>query len=779
MREERMSATNFFKIAFLISSCVFIVVLIFFVIYLAKKDKNIEYKDYLLNPIKAGIVSITAYCIFLVSNNHIQAVFFDSLFFIGTDWMAYFMMLFAIAYTGLLLKYMRQITICFGCLCGLDSISLFVNNWTHHSFDLVLMTSKFNVQYWGNAFEFVHYVHLGLCYIMVGITFVDFAIKSITTPRLYKKKYLTVFLAYLIVIICNMASYSLNFPIDYSVILYPVLASFICYYSIFSFPRKLLYQTLQNVNETVSDGFLYFDINGECIYSNKSAKQIFSSHGVFNLTKAELYQKKLAEQAGERQILIITDNIEIDGKNYAYEVEFKQEASSGYIIGSFIKLIDKTEEVLSFQKEKYQATHDELTGILNREGFLEAVGEDIKANGCNDTIILCSNIKDFKLVNELFGEKKGDEVLQKEANLLKQFAHNQSIYGRFSDDKFVLYCKKEYFNEDFFVSYINSLGTLTESNIYRMHVYVGIYEPKGHLETVQAMCDKAFMAMSEISRTENYNSIFCYYDSVLLERLLTEKNIKEEFEIALEKKQIEIYLQPIINSKNASFGAEALSRWNHPMRGMLYPKDFLPTLEKTGLVYQLDMYLWEQVAKKLAEWKEMGCDDCYISVNISLKDFFYTDLYKVFERLVDEYDIMPKNLHIEITELVLMSDFKKASLLAQKLQRLGFVVAIDNFGNGYSSLNMLKDFQANILKIDMAFLQNSKYQDEKNQIILKSIIKMAQNLDMEVIGEGVESKQQYDLLIDLNCPIIQGNYLACPISIEEYENKFIKYAMKG
>lgn len=796
------------KLSFIIISLSFSVVLVLFTLNMYRK-KN-EYRIYITCPIVIAIFSTIVYCLFLLFSSpkaHFQAVLFDSLFFIGTDWLAMSMLVFAMHYTEILLGYGKSIQIACGVVCLIDSISLIVNNWTHHMFDLVYTQGVFGIYYWGNVFYLCHYLHLCICYVMVGATFILFGLVTMQSPSFYKEKYLGILIAYFVVIDVNMISYSKDLPLDISVILYVFLAGFICHYSTYTYPHKLLNKSLKDVNESISDAILYFDKDGVCVYANRTARKIFSQEKtgrkrknkeywdpdkntvtVFSKRKAEEFRKNVLEKLEDKdeqklmqlqlmqnkpvEVKPLIEAFEIDGETHYYEVEYKKEWFQNFEIGCYFNLIDKTVSVNAYEKEKYTATHDDLTGILNRVGFCEAVDESIRKNGLSDRVMACSDIKDFKLINELFSDKTGDLVLQRQAQILRKYSHEDTIYGRIGDDKFAVYMKKENFSEEDLLKYIEAMKKLTDSPIYQMHVYTGIYEPIGRLESAQEMCDKCFMAIDEI--IGDYSEVFSYYDSTLMEKRLEEKNIIEAFPKAMESGQIEMFLQPIIDAKNASFGAEALCRWNHPLRGFLLPSAFLSILEKSGLIFQLDEFIWNKAAEKLQEWSKKGFNDTYISVNISVKDFFYTDIYEFFTQLVKKYEIKPENLHLEITETVLMSDFDKVFSLSEKLQKFGFKVSIDNFGNGYSSLNMLKDIKADTLKVDMSFLKIATMEN-RNQIILETVINMAKSLDMEVIGEGVETKEQYDVLRKYDCVKYQGNYLAKPLSVGEYEKQFTQF----
>lgn len=283
------------------------------------------------------------------------------------------------------------------------------------------------------------------------------------------------------------------------------------------------------------------------------------------------------------------------------------------------------------------------------------------------------------------------------------------------------------------------------------------------------MCDKANLA-SETIKNE-YKSNIAYYTERLFESSIEERRIIGEFERAISNNEFEMYLQPQVDSSGNLYGAEALVRWQHPERGLLSPAIFIDVLEKTGFIYRLDRYMCDKAAKKLSEWKKEGKDQYHISVNISTKDFYLVDVYETFVGLVDKYDIDPVNLKIEITETALMSDFDKNMGIIRRLQNYGFNIEIDDFGSGYSSLNMLKDISADVLKIDMGFLRASE-NEAKGLDILESIITLAGKLGMKVITEGVETKKQLYMLAEMGCDMYQGYYFSKPIPVDEFEKKY-------
>ena len=233
-----------------------------------------------------------------------------------------------------------------------------------------------------------------------------------------------------------------------------------------------------------------------------------------------------------------------------------------------------------------------------------------------------------------------------------------------------------------------------------------------------------------------------------------------------------MYLQPQISAGTGDlYGAEALVRRIRPDGTVVPPMEFIPIYEKSGLISQMDQYIWEQSAKKLGEWKQQG-KDMRISVNISPKDFYYIDICAMFQKLVEKYAISPGNLNIEITETAIMSDIPNLHDELKQLQDFGFTVEIDDFGNGYSSLKALKDIDVDVLKIDMGFLHETKNK-EKSKIILNSVVRMAKEIGMPVITEGVETIEQVRMLTKMGCDTFQGYYFSKPISVEEFEKKYM------
>ena len=270
----------------------------------------------------------------------------------------------------------------------------------------------------------------------------------------------------------------------------------------------------------------------------------------------------------------------------------------------------------------------------------------------------------------------------------------------------------------------------------------------------------------------DYGKKILWFDEKTQKDFMKKERYNAELSEALENGDIQIYLQPQIDINGKLIGAEALARWIHKEDGFLSPAQFIPHFEENGRITELDICVWRQACAKLKEWKDIGRDDLYISVNISPKDLYALDIYDFHLKLVDEYGISAKNLNLEITESAIINDLKQHISLVERLQEAGFEVEMDDFGSAYSSFNMLKDICVDALKIDMKFLGETENEERSNEI-LKSIVDLSKKLGMKTIAEGVETEEQLEFLRSVNCDIYQGYYYAKPMSIADFEAKYL------
>ena len=256
------------------------------------------------------------------------------------------------------------------------------------------------------------------------------------------------------------------------------------------------------------------------------------------------------------------------------------------------------------------------------------------------------------------------------------------------------------------------------------------------------------------------------YSPSMREKLKQRQQLLIEIERALQNKEFCFYLQPKCNSMtHAIVGMEALVRWNHPTRGIVSPGEFVPLMEETGLITRLDLYLWEEVCQMLQGWKARNENMVPISVNVSISDIAALDVAQVLWELVQKYQLEPKLLLVEITESMLAQNLKMVENTIAALHRKGFAVLMDDFGSGYSSLNMLRNTSVDAIKLDMQFIVRDS-ESSKGRQIVESVIEMARRLNLPIIAEGVETQEQVFMLQSMDCLYTQGYYFYKPMAVK-------------
>ncbi|MCR4924236.1 MAG: GGDEF domain-containing phosphodiesterase [Lachnospiraceae bacterium] len=415
----------------------------------------------------------------------------------------------------------------------------------------------------------------------------------------------------------------------------------------------------------------------------------------------------------------------------------------------------------------YISTHDNLTGVLNWEGFCQQARELLNSNPNEDWIIISTNIHNFKLVNNLFGIEKGDGLLISIGSIFSEMSGEHSCVGRVSGDKFTIFMTYRDDIEAVLKKCVNKIKGLIKGAAYRLNLSIGIYKIKSTDIAISIMYDRAYMALQTIRN--NHEKVIAWFDDDLLKTALHEQEVISDFEDNLKSGQFVIYLQPQINIENKIVGAECLVRWILPNGKMVPPFEFIGILEKSDLIASLDRYVWELAARQLDQWKNTEFEDLYLSINVSPLDFYYIDVPSVIIDICDKYDIPYEKLHVEITETAVADEAINNNKVIDQMQEKGFLIEIDDFGKGSSSLSLLKDLKADVLKIDMGFLRKSE-NTERGNVILKAVIDMAKSLKMEIITEGVETREQLDKLTELGCGIFQGYYFSKPIPVAAFEN---------
>ncbi len=410
---------------------------------------------------------------------------------------------------------------------------------------------------------------------------------------------------------------------------------------------------------------------------------------------------------------------------------------------------------------------DMLTGLYNREIFFEKAKEMIAKKPVGYYVMASFNIDNFKVINDQYGTDKGDLVLKHVADCLDRCMKLlNGICCRVTADNFAVLYPSEVMDSEVLAKCHQKIAA-PECLGRSFGVRIGRYVVTDPAISASAMYDRATVA--EMSVKGRYDVFIAQYDESMLLRMLREQEIVNEMNGALAEGQFEIWFQPQFNhSSGALIGAEALVRWCHPRKGLVSPGEFIPVFERNGFVYELDKYVWDQACRNLRKWLDAGRDPLPISVNISRYDLFQEDLLDSITRLVSRYDLPAELLRFEITESAFAGASDRIIDVVEMLKGKGFIVEIDDFGSGYSSLNILKDVPADILKLDMRFLESGR-NPARGGNILESVVRMAKWLGMPVIAEGVETIEQAEFLKSIGCYYIQGYLYARPMPLDDYE----------
>ncbi|SEQ75904.1 diguanylate cyclase (GGDEF) domain-containing protein [Treponema bryantii] len=410
---------------------------------------------------------------------------------------------------------------------------------------------------------------------------------------------------------------------------------------------------------------------------------------------------------------------------------------------------------------------DEVTGIANMNYFRGQSFELINKNGIDihQYIYLYFDIENFKMLNQKYGFWEGNSFLKKFADLLNQ-TFEKSLTAHFSNDNFVVLTKDERIKE----KVLDICKKLSEYQYdIKLGIKVGAYKPENKEVLPLVACDHARYACNSIKK--HYNITYCLYDETMSLRFQKKQYIINNFDSAIKNEYIQVYYQPFVNSQTGKIcGMEALARWNDPQFGFLSPVDFIETLEEYYQIHRLDMYIVEKVCQHIESARARGRKIIPVSLNFSRLDFDSLNLAEEVENCLKKYNIDKSDIHIEITESTLSEDDIKLQEELKSFRAHGYALWLDDFGSGYSGLNVLKEYDFDLLKIDMKFLSNFEGNERARQI-LKNVINLAKDIGMQTLTEGVETQEAYDFLRENGCEKLQGYLFSKPISREELEAK--------
>ena len=710
------------------------------------------------------IVPIAGNLILVLSENELLSTIGSYTYFIGMDLMAFSLFDFTLSYCNIPWRHNKKIYFIY-TLLTIDVLQYFFNPFFGHAFGMEAITVDGSLYY-----RLVPYLGQTFHRIAVYIAFITslgiFIYKTIRVPRIYAEKYYVILFTMVLAGIWQSYYIFSRTPIDRSMMGLAVCGMLIFYFSLFYRPFRLLDRMLANIASKMSEAIFFFDASKRCIWANSNGckllevrsdnlehvnQRLFAMFDDLGVGQDNWSSKQSVGSGKGTQYFTLDKHIVTDAKNKK--------------IGYFLSIQDNTEEILKHQQEIYEATHDKLTGLFTKEHLFNLIRNKVATDKDSSYSIALLDIKDFKMTNDIFGNEVGDSVLKRVANWIRENAAKEWIFGRLSGDAFGICYPTGSVRLDVVEQRLSKFVISNGSIDQHILMHVGIYNVTDPSIDISIMFDRAHLALTTIKN--EFNVHIAIYDDNMRDQVLWNQKISTELEAAIENRQVVPYLQPIVNNNGTIIGAEALVRWIHPEEGFLPPFKFIPVFEKNGMIAQVDKYIWRSACEIISSWKGDKAN-LFISVNISPKDFYFMDVYAEIKALVEEFKIEPSRLRIEITETVMMTEAESRMAILSKFRESGFIVEMDDFGSGYSSLNQLKDMPLDVLKIDMKFL--SKAEDNlRAETILRNVLRLSSDLGLFSLTEGVETEDQYKMLNEMGCNLFQGYYFAKPMSVADFE----------
>ena len=521
---------------------------------------------------------------------------------------------------------------------------------------------------------------------------------------------------------------------------------------------------------------------GYIVDNNESL--LFTTYHLLDLNKKEMGYFLLAKNLNA----IDTKNIEASNKKimYTFVIILLIIIGFSYYIymikyqGFIEKHNKKLEEDVQVRTKElyYMAHHDSLTNLPNRALFLERLNDSLKHFFRSDanTFVLFLDLDNFKDVNDIYGHDIGDELLKEVALRLKNILREEDTVARLGGDEFTIIINQVYYTQMVTIAekIIKHMEEIFDVHSIKLHTTfsIGISSYPNDSKTAAELLKQADTAMYEAKKRGKNN--FHFYNKKMSKLLIEKITLENEINSALENDEFKVYFQPKMNAvTNKLIGIEALIRWKHPIKGIVFPSDFIPFAAEVGLLAHIDEYMRKNILKITKGWIDKGMDFGQVSFNASSVDL-HNDMYAENLRYyIEEMDYDARKLELEILESQSMKEQDKVIAVLNKIRKLGVSITVDDFGTGYSSLSYVKKLPIDKLKIDRSFVEDLP-NNKDSVAIVKTIIALAQNLNLEIIAEGVETKEQLDFLVNNGCENIQGYYYSKPISEQEFENIYLK-----
>ncbi|WP_027093410.1 EAL domain-containing protein [Cohnella thermotolerans] len=467
-----------------------------------------------------------------------------------------------------------------------------------------------------------------------------------------------------------------------------------------------------------------------------------------------------------------------DNSSFPVEYVISSIKEKDEIVGEVVTFRDITQRKLMEEKIKYHAYFDSVTDLPNRVLLKDRLNQGIiqaQLNG-EKLAVLYLDLDRFKVINDSLGHSYGDQLLRDVAKRLSRCVPKSATVSRQGGDEFTIYLpniKSEKEVLDVVQLVMDSFTEpfqLMEHEIYiKTSIGISLYPDNGDsVETLIKNADTAMYKSKEIS-----GNSYHFFSEGMERRTFESVKLENALYRALDQEELEVYYQPQIDyAANRIVGVEALLRWNHPRQGMIAPDQFIPIAEETALIVPIGEWILRKACRQLKEWQNRGYPMFSVAVNLSARQFEQNNLFAMVKNALSEADLSPEFLHLELTENLIIKNRDLTLKTMKELKGLGIKIAIDDFGTGYSSLGYLKSLPIDALKIDKSFLQDVT-SDDDNAAITSTIITLAQNLNLSVIAEGVETHEHIEFLSARNCNLMQGYYFSRPMKAEEMTKDFI------
>lgn len=431
-------------------------------------------------------------------------------------------------------------------------------------------------------------------------------------------------------------------------------------------------------------------------------------------------------------------------------------------VGSMIRLREASSVI-------DRVEHDAVTGLFSRDFFYINSENILSQRTQNEYDIFCCKIMSLKMLQDRHSTAKVEKLLIGIAKALEDKFGPDSLYGKLSDNTFsVLTAHK---SKESYENISECLRNAVKNmSIPDAVLHFSAYPCVDNSIPAPSLCNRALTALDEAKF--QFGKQFAEFNSEFKDKYARRHAILGYMETAIKENQFEVYYQPKFSlGEEKVGGAEALVRWTHPELGFISPGEFIPLFESSGFITELDFYVAEQTCKDLREWIDAGKPSVPVSCNLSRSDFSHPALAETIVRIADKYSIPHEMLHIEVTESAYTDNMQAFLDTVQKLHKAGFCIELDDFGAGYSSLTVLSEMDIDILKLDMYFARNMGL--PKQDLILKHIFSIAQKLNINVVAEGVETKEQSDAFRSMGCTYIQGYYYSKPLPKTQFEEYLI------